>query len=162
MFGYAKKDGFLCLVTQYIKGGDLSKGLKDSSKKLDLRLQTEFAVSITAGMIYLHKNGVIHRDLKVTTTNKIWPFFHFSFFSFFVFFFFLFFSLEIFLLTVGMRQNFWFVILVSLDSFQKHQRKEKIKEEWLDPQPTQLPNCKKQIMITKLMFSVLESCMSLN
>lgn len=88
MFGYAKKDGFLCLVTQYIKGGDLSKGLKDSSKKLDLRLQTEFAVSITAGMIYLHKNGVIHRDLKVTTTNKIWPFFHFSFFSFFVFFFF--------------------------------------------------------------------------
>jgi serine/threonine/tyrosine protein kinase RAD53 len=60
MFGYCKKDSYTCLVTEFVKGGNLSEAIFGPAK-YDPK---EIAISIIKGMIYLHNKGVTHRDLK--------------------------------------------------------------------------------------------------
>eukprot|EP01119_Soliformovum_irregulare_P025244 TRINITY_DN92_c0_g1_i1.p1 TRINITY_DN92_c0_g1~~TRINITY_DN92_c0_g1_i1.p1 ORF type:complete len:860 (+),score=217.89 TRINITY_DN92_c0_g1_i1:181-2580(+) len=64
MFGFCRKESYICLVTEYIKGGDLSSCLKDLSKLLPESLKVDIALNIAAAMIYLHGRSLIHRDLK--------------------------------------------------------------------------------------------------
>eukprot|EP01119_Soliformovum_irregulare_P025245 TRINITY_DN92_c0_g2_i1.p1 TRINITY_DN92_c0_g2~~TRINITY_DN92_c0_g2_i1.p1 ORF type:complete len:736 (+),score=176.03 TRINITY_DN92_c0_g2_i1:89-2296(+) len=64
MFGYCKKDGYLCLVTEFVRGGDLSSHIHDLGREIDLHLQLDLMISICRGMIYLHNIKIIHRDLK--------------------------------------------------------------------------------------------------
>jgi serine/threonine protein kinase len=66
MFGFCKKDNFLCLVTEYVRGGNLASALENPSEyPLDPPLQLELALNIVRGMVYLHNQNIIHRDLKV-------------------------------------------------------------------------------------------------
>lgn len=62
MYGFCKKESYLCLVTEYVRGGNLADWLEDA--ELDLYLQIKLALNITRGMVYLHNQNVIHRDLK--------------------------------------------------------------------------------------------------
>jgi len=64
MFGYCKKDGYICLVTEFVKGGNLSECIHDETKPVDFPLILELCLSICRGMVYLHSKNVIHRDLK--------------------------------------------------------------------------------------------------
>lgn len=64
MFGFCKKDGFLCLVTEFIGGGNLSRTLENMDNYLDDPLRVEFSLNIARGMVFLHSIGLIHRDLK--------------------------------------------------------------------------------------------------
>eukprot|EP01116_Phalansterium_solitarium_P003438 TRINITY_DN14262_c0_g1_i1.p1 TRINITY_DN14262_c0_g1~~TRINITY_DN14262_c0_g1_i1.p1 ORF type:complete len:692 (-),score=238.55 TRINITY_DN14262_c0_g1_i1:205-2280(-) len=64
MFGYCKKDGFICLVTEFVKGGNLGENIHDPQKKLDFPLKLELCISTARGMVFLHAKQVIHRDLK--------------------------------------------------------------------------------------------------
>eukprot|EP01117_Protostelium_nocturnum_P002699 TRINITY_DN1353_c0_g1_i1.p1 TRINITY_DN1353_c0_g1~~TRINITY_DN1353_c0_g1_i1.p1 ORF type:complete len:663 (-),score=165.35 TRINITY_DN1353_c0_g1_i1:43-2031(-) len=65
MYGFCRKDNFLCLVTEFVKGGNLSSLLhQETNLNLDLYLQVELALNICRGMVYLHSQDVIHRDLK--------------------------------------------------------------------------------------------------
>jgi len=64
MFGYCKKDGYICLVTEFVKGGNLSEVIHNKEIQLDFGLMLDLCLSIAAAMVYLHNKRVIHRDLK--------------------------------------------------------------------------------------------------
>jgi serine/threonine protein kinase len=59
---FGEEKGRLFLVTPYIKGGTLSKRLKNGS--LTLSETHELFTALAQAVAYLHKRGVIHRDLK--------------------------------------------------------------------------------------------------
>ncbi len=64
MIGYCKKEALVCLITEYIPGGNLSEALDNEEIQIELNLKIELALSLCRGMIYLHNQSVIHRDLK--------------------------------------------------------------------------------------------------
>jgi len=65
MYGFCRKENYVCLVTEYVRGGNLADCLADlENYELDFYLQLELALNIVRGMVYLHSMGVIHRDLK--------------------------------------------------------------------------------------------------
>jgi len=65
MYGFCRKENYICLVTEFVRGGNLSECLSNKEHYgLDLPLQIELALNICRGMVYLHNAEVIHRDLK--------------------------------------------------------------------------------------------------
>jgi hypothetical protein len=60
MYGFCKKGNFTCLVTEFVKGGNLQEALSDKEKyHLNLNLQIELAQSISRGMVYLHNQVLL-------------------------------------------------------------------------------------------------------
>lgn len=58
MFGYCIKETYLCLVTEYIRGGDLSNVIRDQGiESLSMRLKVTVSLNIAGGMTYLHGKG---------------------------------------------------------------------------------------------------------
>lgn len=53
------------LVTELMARGSLRRLLRDTTLALDWPMRLQFAVDVAAGMRYLHKLGMVHRDLKV-------------------------------------------------------------------------------------------------
>uniref|UniRef100_A0A0D9X3F0 Protein kinase domain-containing protein n=1 Tax=Leersia perrieri TaxID=77586 RepID=A0A0D9X3F0_9ORYZ len=53
-----------CIVTEYMPGGNLYDFLHRKNNVLDLLTILRIATSISKGMDYLHRNNIIHRDLK--------------------------------------------------------------------------------------------------
>ena len=58
MFGYCKKDKYLCLVTEYVRDGSLSDKLK-AHADIPSWKQVEICRGVAAGMSYLHAQGFI-------------------------------------------------------------------------------------------------------
>jgi len=64
MYGFCRKENYVCLVTEYVRGGNLADCLSEPQDNYDLNLQSQLALNIVRGMVYLHNQNVIHRDLK--------------------------------------------------------------------------------------------------
>jgi serine/threonine protein kinase len=54
----------ICLIMDFIDGGDLKALLKQASHCLPLEVVDEIVKQIAVGLNYLHDKGIIHRDLK--------------------------------------------------------------------------------------------------
>ena len=83
--GFTTKEPF-SIVTEYMKNGSLfdllhSEKINDNItikniQKLTQTQKTKIALSIAKGMIYLHENNIIHRDLKsqnILLDNNLLP-----------------------------------------------------------------------------------------
>lgn len=65
-FGIMEIEGHYCMVMELCVNGSLADFMhKNETQTVDWDKRNEFAVDIAAGMNYLHKLGVIHRDLKL-------------------------------------------------------------------------------------------------
>ena len=65
-FGIIESEGNYCMVMELCINGSLSDFIAaNQAETIDWEKRNDFAVDIAAGMNYLHKLGVIHRDLKL-------------------------------------------------------------------------------------------------
>src|SRR5579864_2072532 len=64
LFEFGEDQGRLFLVTPYIEGGTLARRLKSGS--LSLQEVRQLFVPLAQAVAYIHRRGVIHRDLKPT------------------------------------------------------------------------------------------------
>jgi serine/threonine protein kinase len=63
LYGVSQTPGYFCLVYDYLEGGSLAALLRDRTRHYDL---FAIALDVAEGMDYLHRKGVMHRDLKVS------------------------------------------------------------------------------------------------
>lgn len=65
-FGILEADGNNCMVMELCVNGSLATFMMmNQSADVNVEKRTDFALDIATGMNYLHKLGVIHRDLKL-------------------------------------------------------------------------------------------------
>ncbi|CAD8109752.1 unnamed protein product [Paramecium primaurelia] len=62
-YGYMREAGILNVYLEYMDGGSLSDRLKQFGK-FNETLIRKFTIQILDGLIYLHRQAVVHRDLK--------------------------------------------------------------------------------------------------
>lgn len=62
--GMCIKPPNLCLVTEFLERGSLSHILYNQDNHLNWEHKKSIAQDIATGMAYLHKNSIIHRDVK--------------------------------------------------------------------------------------------------
>ena len=62
-YGAYEKAGEISFVLEYMDGGSLG-GLLESKRKISERYLSEVAKQVLKGLDYLHRNRIVHRDIK--------------------------------------------------------------------------------------------------
>ncbi|XP_009624105.1 serine/threonine-protein kinase STY46-like [Nicotiana tabacum] len=62
--GACIKPPLLCIITEFMSGGSLYDFLHKTKGLFNLPSVLKVAIDVSKGMIYLHQNNIIHRDLK--------------------------------------------------------------------------------------------------
>ena len=60
----------LYMVTEFISGGTLLDLIKDKGRPFSWGLRCKLAMEVASGGAYIHSQGVIHRDFKVSYSSK--------------------------------------------------------------------------------------------
>lgn len=61
------QDGFMYIIMEYANGGDLLSMIekqKDNQRFFSEKVLWRFAWQMACGILHLHSNGIIHRDIK--------------------------------------------------------------------------------------------------
>lgn len=61
----------ICSCLQYVNGGSLENLLQDHSISLSWTVRVQLAKDIAVGVAYLHRNGILHRDLNTRVSLSI-------------------------------------------------------------------------------------------
>ncbi|KQJ94770.1 hypothetical protein BRADI_3g13060v3 [Brachypodium distachyon] len=69
-YGASTRHPNCCIVTEYMPEGNLYEFLHKQNDLLEINEILRIAISISKGMEYLHRNNIIHRDLKTANVLK--------------------------------------------------------------------------------------------
>ncbi len=64
LIGVVTKPPHFCIITEFMRGGSVYDYLRQQKTCLRLAVVLRLATDVAKGMDYLHRNGIIHRDLK--------------------------------------------------------------------------------------------------
>src|SRR5689334_10039543 len=83
MYGYCKKGSMICLVTEFVPGGNLAEAVRSADINWTLPMILETALSIVRGMVYIHSKNIIHVRIcelcslliEITARSETWKHF---------------------------------------------------------------------------------------
>jgi serine/threonine protein kinase len=56
----------LCIVTEFMEGGSLYEAYRQRQSRISPLVVIKIGIDVARGMDYLHRSGIIHRDLKAS------------------------------------------------------------------------------------------------
>ena len=66
LFNYFEDDSYVYMVMELCKNGELYRYIQRRGRPLSEPEARGVATQLVQGMLYLHSNGIIHRDLKLS------------------------------------------------------------------------------------------------
>lgn len=73
-FGTTLIDGCFAMVMEYLEGGSLDSLLthmRELGRGLETAMMCRMASEVAAGLAFLHRNGIIHRDVKAANVRRV-------------------------------------------------------------------------------------------
>jgi len=65
LLGACTDPSYFCIVQEYLSGGTLAEALEKGKLPTSFYGRMRLASHIARGMLWIHSNGVLHRDLKL-------------------------------------------------------------------------------------------------
>lgn len=64
--GVCTVDEHLCIVTEFMEGGSLYEAYRERQSRISPLVVIKIGIDVSRGMDYLHRSGIVHRDLKAS------------------------------------------------------------------------------------------------
>lgn len=64
--GVCTVEDHLCIVTEFMEGGSLYEAYRQRQSRISPLVVIKIGIDVARGMDYLHRSGIVHRDLKAS------------------------------------------------------------------------------------------------